>query len=83
MLPIFFSLKKNPLLQNSIIFFIGSLFAGFGSYLYQLFMGRMLSVEDFGTLAALLSFFALVSVPAGAIVTVTTQVVASLKAKGR
>lgn len=68
------------LYKNSFILFIGTLVSGFGGYLYQLAMGRMLSLEDFGTLAALMSFFSFVLIPAGALTTVTTQIVAGLKA---
>ncbi len=73
----------QPLYKNSLIVFIGTVVAGFGSYLYQLAMGRMLSLQDFGTLAALMSFFSFVLVPTGTLTTVTTQVVAGLKAKER
>lgn len=69
------------LYKNSFILFVGTLISGFGGYLYQLAMGRMLSLEDFGTLAALVSFFSFVLIPAGALATVTTQVIAGLKAK--
>ena len=37
------------------------------NYLYQIMMGRMLSVEDFGTLNSLLSLFMMTAIPSGAI----------------
>ncbi len=76
-------LRKNALYTNSIIFVVGSVVAGFAGYLYQLFMGRLLSLEDFGTLATLTNFFSVMFVPATALITVTTQVVAGLKGQGR
>jgi len=59
---------------------MGAIITGFGNYLYQVLMGRMLSLQDFGTLAALVNFFAFASVPVGALTTITIQKVAVLKA---
>jgi O-antigen/teichoic acid export membrane protein len=73
---------SKALYKNSIILLIGTVLVGFGGYLFQMIMGRMLSLADFGTLAALTSFFSFISVPASALTTITTRTVAGLKAQG-
>jgi len=70
---------KNSLYRNSFIFFLGTLLSGFATYLFQFLMGRMLSLGDFGSLAALMSFFAILGVPVATLSTVATKQVASLK----
>lgn len=73
---------SKALYKNSIILFLGTIAAGFGAYLFQLLMGRLLSLQDFGTLAVLTYFFSFISVPASALTTITTRMVAGLKAHG-
>lgn len=65
--------KNNNLIKNSVIFFVGSLVGSVGSYFYQLFMGRMLSLSDYGELQSLLSVLLIVSVPTTALTLVITQ----------
>lgn len=69
------------LYKGSLVFFVGTIAGGAGGYLYQLFMGRMLSLEEFGTLAALIGFFAIAVVPVGALTIIATQLVATHKAQ--
>jgi len=64
---IFFKAKNNYLIKNSAVFFIGSIIASVGSYLYHLFMGRMLSVIEYGELQSLISIFMIVFLPASSL----------------
>jgi O-antigen/teichoic acid export membrane protein len=56
---------------------MGSMVASFGSYLFQLFMGRMLSVVHYGELQSLLSVFVLISIPSAVVVLVVAKYFAS------
>lgn len=80
---IFIRFWNNSLYKNSSIFFIGNIVAGAGGYAYQVAMGRMLSVEEYGTLIALVSLFSLFSMPAGALSTAVIHRVAVLKGQSR
>lgn len=53
-------LMSHPLIKGSAIVVLGTLAANFFNFLYNLFMSRNLSIEDYGTLASLIS---LVSLP--------------------
>ena len=74
-------IKKDKFLTNSLIFFIGSFLVGFGNYLYQFLMARMLMVEVYGELQSLLAILTVTSVLTGAISTVLTKYTADFKAK--
>lgn len=74
---------SKRLFAGSIIYLIGSLVAGFGGYLYQLFMGRMLSLDDFGALSSLANFFSIIAIPSAALTLLVTQTVATLRAQER
>lgn len=50
---------KHPLISGSSILFIGAFLVNFLGYLFNLIMGRLLSVEDYGLLAALTSLLVL------------------------
>src|SRR5436305_12878354 len=52
-------LLKHPLIYGSTIIALGSLAANFFNFLYNLFMSRNLTVEDYGTLASLISLLSL------------------------
>src|SRR5882724_8494911 len=47
---------SHPLISGSSIVFIGSFLANIFNYLFNLLMGRWLSVSDYGLLIALSSF---------------------------
>jgi len=63
----FHAFVKNKELFGTFIVTVGILIGSVFSYLLQFFMGRMLSIEDFGSFNALLSLSYLVTVPAGVI----------------
>lgn len=68
-------------MTNSLIFFIGSFLVGIGGYLYQFLMARMLTVETYGELQAILAIFVIIGIPIGVITTVLTKWTADFKAK--
>jgi O-antigen/teichoic acid export membrane protein len=74
---IFNLFRSDQLIWQSSILFSGSVATGFGSYLFQLFMGRMLTVEAFGELESLLAASAIISVPAATVAFVATKYTAS------
>jgi len=74
-------IKKDKFFTNSLIFFIGSFLVGFGNYLYQFLMARMLMVEVYGELQSLLAILAITGVLIGAISTVLTKYTAGFKTK--
>lgn len=59
------SVKKitsHPLISGSMIVFAGSFFINGLNYLFNLLMGRFLSVSDYGILISIVSFIALLSI---------------------
>jgi O-antigen/teichoic acid export membrane protein len=52
------------------------------NYLFQVLMGRMLTVEEFGTMNALFSWVAIVTMPIGVVTTTTARYIATYKATG-
>ncbi len=50
-------LLNDDFLKNNIIFFAGSMIVAVLNYLYHPILGRMMSVEDFGEVQALISLF--------------------------
>lgn len=60
-------LANNELIKNNFIILCGSLIAGFGNYLYNFAMIRMLTPFEYAELAALLSIFYIISIPSSAI----------------
>ena len=49
------SIKNNPELTGTLYVTVGTLLGSFFSYLLQFFLGRMFSVEDYGSFNAFLS----------------------------
>jgi|GEM_PF-1720994 len=71
---------KEPLVRGAFVALVGTVLVGFGNYLFQVLMGRMLTPSEFGSLAALLSLSIILTVPNQAISLTTTQFVAKLYA---
>jgi len=71
----------DVLLSGTVVVTIGILTASFFSYLLQFFLGRTLSVEEYGTFNALLSLMYLVGVPSGVFATAIIKVSSELLAK--
>ncbi len=71
---------KNEYFYGTVVVGIGTVIGSFLSYLLQFFLGRMLSVEDFGSFNALLSVSTILGVPAAVVGISLVKVVATLKA---
>lgn len=74
-------IKKDRFLSNSLIFFVGSLVASAGSYLFHFLMARMLSVEGYGELQSLIAISVIIGIPTVALLTVLVKYTAHFKAK--
>lgn len=73
--------KKNALIKNSLIIFLGAISISFGNYIFHLFLGRILGPRDYGTLASLLSISVILSIPMGTVQTVIIKAASDLKVK--
>jgi len=73
--------KNDTLLSNSFIYFVGSVLAGGGNYIFHFLMARMLTVEGYGELQSLLSLSVIVGIPTAALLTVLVKYTAHFKAK--
>lgn len=62
-----FPLINNKLIKNNAIILLGSLVGGFGNYLYNFAMIRSLTPHEYAEVAALLSLFSIISIPASVI----------------
>lgn len=74
-------LSKNKNIQDTIIVSVGTFIASVFSYLLQLFLGRSLSVADYGSFNALLSISYLIGVPASVLSVSLVKSVSEINAK--
>ncbi len=65
--------RAGELEKNSFMLFIIMMFGNFLNYLFQIIMGGLLDVEDYGRLSALLSIIAILSVISGVMTMVTAK----------
>lgn len=72
------TLVKHPLILGSSIIFIGSMAASVINYLFNLAMGHVLSVSDYGTFSSLVAMFNILSVLSAAIMIVFSKFSAQL-----
>ncbi len=72
--------RKNQLLSGTLIVTVGSFLGSVFSYLLQLFLGRNLTVAQYGLFNALLSLSVIISVFNGALSTSLIKAVSELKA---
>lgn len=56
-------ISQSQLITGSILVFIANNIANFGNFLYTLSMGRLLEIERYGDLGAILSLLVLLSIP--------------------
>lgn len=73
---------KNPLIYGSSIVVLGSLFANFFNFLFNLYMTRNLSNADYGVLASIISLISLPALMTGAIIPMVVQFAGNYFAKG-
>lgn len=77
------SLQQNDLFRGTAVIFLGSIFAGFGNYIFNILMGRMLGPTQYGILASLLALTYIVGVPSQTINLVVSKYIAMLHAKNQ
>ena len=68
--------------KNSIVLLSLTLVASIANYIFQIFMGRMLDINQFGTLNALFSLNTVVSVPVSAILMIVAKYISEFNAIG-
>ncbi len=61
------SVIAHPLIAGSIIVSVGSLVANFINFIFNIFISRNLSVQDYGTVATLMAIITLFGISAGAV----------------
>lgn len=74
-------ITSHPLVSGSVIVFGGSFFINGLNYLFNLLMGRFLSVSDYGILISLISFIVLLTVFQTALANLFTKFAAAFSAR--
>jgi O-antigen/teichoic acid export membrane protein len=64
---------KMAIVRNASILFVCTMAGNMANYCFQFIMGRRLSIEDFGTMNALLSVSTSITLPTGAIMIVIAK----------
>lgn len=72
---------KHPLVTGSSVVFIGSFLVSITNYIYNLLMGRFLSVQDYGLLTSLTSILVLLGLFSSAFTNVFVKFSASFKSQ--
>lgn len=70
------------LIKSGTILFLASMAGNISNYLFQFFMSRHLSLEDYGAMNAVFSILTIVAIPTGTIMLVVAKYIATFKAKG-
>jgi O-antigen/teichoic acid export membrane protein len=76
-------LLNSSLISGVLVVTVGSFIGSIFSYLLQVFLGRLLSLEDYGTFNTLLSFSVILGVLGGAFSNSVIKKVSALKAECR
>lgn len=74
---------KDELARSSIIMLAASTFAGFLSYLYQIYMGRALGPEEYSVFGALFAIFYMIGIIAQTLSTSATNFVSKFTGEGK
>jgi len=77
------NMDDHSLEKHGIVMMAATMAANFFNYLFQLSMGRLLSLEDYGILYSLLSLVYIINVVGGAIQTSVARYASKLKAHGQ
>jgi O-antigen/teichoic acid export membrane protein len=75
--------KKNPLIKDNIILFIGNITMGFFAFLYHFYMGRVLGPADYAVVGAIMSLAYLLNISLTTIQTSISNFAANFKAKNK
>ncbi len=74
-------LLSSLFFKNTAVLFAGTIIASVLNYLFNLIIGRVLTVDEYGQLVSLESIFLIVTMIGGAIIIAGTRKVAELKSK--
>lgn len=74
-------IKNSPFAKNSFILFFGMMTINVLNYVFHFMLGRMVSIETYGEAEALLSLFAIISIPGTTISTIATKYASHTKAE--
>ena len=74
-------ISKKTLKEGGILLF-ATVLGGFLNYLFNIFIGRMLTPSEYSVVVSLFSVFVIISVPIGTIQTVVAKYTASFNVKG-
>lgn len=73
----------SKLVRASGLMFVSTLAGGMLGYVFQVLMGRLLSVADYGLFVTLMALFAVISVPLGALSMVVARKASAYRAQNR
>jgi O-antigen/teichoic acid export membrane protein len=74
--------RRNRLLRQNLILFVGGLTAGVGGFVYHAIAGRILGPETYGQVAFLIALYAVGTAPALVLIVVLARYTATLAARG-
>lgn len=75
--------RKNPFLSGSALVLAGSVIVNLINYAFNVVIGRMLSPEEYGSVALFITLSMLITMPFGSIRILLTQRIATLFGEGR
>jgi O-antigen/teichoic acid export membrane protein len=74
--------RRNRLVRQNLVLFIGGLVAGIGGFVYHAIAGRVLGPATYGQVAFLIALYAVGSAPALILIVVLARYTATLAARG-
>jgi len=74
--------RRNRLVQQNLVLFVGGLVAGIGGFVYHAIAGRVLGPATYGQVAFLIAVYAVGTAPALILVVVLARYTATLAARG-
>lgn len=70
------------IIKSGTVIFLASMAGNLSNYLFQFFMGKNLSVEDYGAMNAVIAMLVIVAIPTGTIMLVVAKYASAFSAKG-
>jgi len=74
--------RRNRLVRQNLVLFVGGLVAGIGGFVYHAIAGRVLGPATYGQVAFLIAIYAVCTAPALILVVVLARYTATLAARG-
>ena len=81
MFNLFNYIKRNKLIKDNLILFIGNALSAFFTFLFHFYMGRKLGPEDYGALGAILAVIYLFTIPLTTIQTSIAKFTSNFKSE--